>query len=100
MFEDKPEDNRRHCTDHQKRYQMTPLCYLLAVPDQRPQQAPPFPPEIGEQRGSGADVQYDQERKKLWRRLIEMPAQHRRQDDRVTEAADRKQLSDTLDNGK
>jgi len=45
-------------------------------------------------------MQHDKEWQKPGRILVDMPTKYRRQDDRMAEAADRKQLGDALHNRK
>ena len=79
---------------------MAPSCDRLAASEQRQQQSPPLAPEINQQCRRGADMEHHQKRQKLWRILVDVPAQHRRQDHGVAEAADREQLAHTLDDRK
>ncbi len=56
----------------------------------------PVPPEVNEQCRSGADVQQDDECEERWVGLVEVPAEQLREDDRMTQTADWKELRDAL----
>ena len=75
------------------------LPHLAAIrrdPEEAAQQVEPVAPEIEEESRRRADVEDHDERQERRRLLVHRPAQDRRQDDRMAEAADRKQLGDPL----
>ncbi len=67
--------------------------------ENREQELDPVAPEIDEERRRGAEMEDDEEGQEARRLLIDLPAQEGREDDRVTEAADREKLGDALEDG-
>ena len=71
----------------------------IADPEQAAAERPPFAPEIPEQRRRRADMEHDQERQERRPVLVEVPAEQARQDHRVAQTADGKQLGRPLHGG-
>jgi hypothetical protein len=67
------------------------------APNHRLDDGAPIPPEVDQERGSGADVQQHDEGQEGGVGLVEVPAEQLREDHGMAQAADREELRDALE---